>query len=447
MAIEQKTLITVLGSSPAVITETLYGLGQYYLEDDSNLFPSKMIVFTTTHGEKIYRESEIENYIKQLCDDYNLPKDIINKDDEGKYKNISINVVKGSDGELLDDIHNEKAQKAMANELTHNIRELTKNSSIAIHASIAGGRKSMSFYMGYIFSMFARPCDALSHVLVSPVAYEFSDFKYPTKKEYLIKNNRGETILDEEGNAYDARNAIVELSEIPFIRLNNSLTNGQNVLVEGSELSYSETIDAYQLSLNLKDVSLVLDNKNKNIIVNGHQLSLSMMHYALYKIYIDGVKNNSLKYQRNEIKKLSSEFFLNLRLSDNDKNYKDVFDRYSSLVEDFRDQLSHISGCDNEDVMRENIKKFDIKESTKKALLRSNGEIDTILTDRLVREINEEIRKYCVGDAYEILSASVVSKDKNSLDAKLNNEYQYRKKTKLGWLGLCINPNQITIIN
>ena len=437
MAIEQKTLITVLGSSPAVITETLYGLGQHYLEDNSNLFPSKMIVFTTTHGEKIYRKSEIENHIKQLCDDYKLPKDIIDKDEKGKYKNISINVVKGSDGELLDDIHNEKAQKAMANELTHNIRELTKNSSVAIHASIAGGRKSMSFYMGYIFSMFARPCDALSHVLVSPVAYEFSDFKYPTKKEYLIKNNRGETIIDEEGTAYDARNAIVELSEIPFIRLNSVLSDHSD-----SELSYSETIDAYQLSFDLGRVSLILDNKNENIIINGYKLSLSILHYAFYKICIDGVKNNRLKYKRNKIEDISNEFFSILKLNDFNK-INDLFDRYNNIVEDSKDKINSLAGCNDIEQYQDNIKKYEIRDSTKKMLKNSKGLIDTILTDRLSREINKEIKKYAVGNVYDLLAVSVVPETvaKN----KVNNEYFYRKKTKDGFLGLCIHPNQITI--
>jgi CRISPR-associated protein (TIGR02584 family) len=59
------------------------------------------------------------------------------------------------------------------------VRELTADPDCAIHASIAGGRKTMGFYLGYALSLFGRPQDRLSHVLVSSPFESNQNFFYP----------------------------------------------------------------------------------------------------------------------------------------------------------------------------------------------------------------------------------------------------------------------------
>ena len=49
----------------------------------------------------------------------------------------------------------------------------------SLHVSIAGGRKTMGFYVGYALSLFARDQDRLSHVLVPPSLESRQDFFYP----------------------------------------------------------------------------------------------------------------------------------------------------------------------------------------------------------------------------------------------------------------------------
>ena len=49
------------------------------------------------------------------------------------------------------------------------MREITADPQASLHVSIAGGRKTMGFYVGYALSLFGRAQDRLSHVLVPPV--------------------------------------------------------------------------------------------------------------------------------------------------------------------------------------------------------------------------------------------------------------------------------------
>ena len=52
--------------------------------------------------------------------------------------------------------------------ITNLIRAFTADPESALHVSIAGGRKTMGFFLGYALSLYGRAQDKLSHVLVSP---------------------------------------------------------------------------------------------------------------------------------------------------------------------------------------------------------------------------------------------------------------------------------------
>jgi CRISPR-associated protein (TIGR02584 family) len=51
-----------------------------------------------------------------------------------------------------------------------------KDPDCALHCSLAGGRKVMSFYSGYLFSLGGRQQDRLSHTLISPSQLEYAHF-------------------------------------------------------------------------------------------------------------------------------------------------------------------------------------------------------------------------------------------------------------------------------
>lgn len=84
-----------------------------------------------------------------------------------------------------------------------------------VHVSIAGGRKSMGFFAGYAMSLFARPRDSVSHVLVNDPFEANRDFFYPPPEEKEIVDARGESV--------SSREARVMLADIPIVRLRTGL--------------------------------------------------------------------------------------------------------------------------------------------------------------------------------------------------------------------------------
>jgi hypothetical protein len=76
----------------------------------------------------------------------------------------------------------------------------------------------MGYYLGYALSLYGREQDRLSHVLVSGPFENNKDFYYPTPCEHAVHVQR-----DGKHVAYDSRNAIVDLAEIPFVRMRDGL--------------------------------------------------------------------------------------------------------------------------------------------------------------------------------------------------------------------------------
>ncbi|CAK0767755.1 hypothetical protein CCP4SC76_4870001 [Gammaproteobacteria bacterium] len=103
----------------------------------------------------------------------------------------------------------------MADAITERVRLLTVDPETELHVSIAGGRKTMGFYLGYALSLFGRPQDRLSHVLVSEPFESSWDFFYPTPHSRVITTR--------DNKLADTAQAHVILAQIPFVRLRETL--------------------------------------------------------------------------------------------------------------------------------------------------------------------------------------------------------------------------------
>lgn len=401
--LSKKTLVTVLGSSPAVITETLYAL------KDTTPFPNALCVFTTTHGKKSFEDNDILNVINKLCIEYGL--------NTFTPESINIHVVTDINGDALPDLRTESDQEAMANFITHEIRQLTSDPDTSIHASIAGGRKSMSFYMGYIFSMFARPSDELSHVLVS-TGYEVPGFYYPTKNSFILDSG------------LDAKDAKVELALIPFIRLNTGLQSSGDLLViddnkNPNKLSYSESIAAYQLSLNPQDIRIVLNTQKHEISINDKKLELSASGYAFYRMVLEDSSKDQLSMMRSELgegKCTAGSRFLEILADMCQYDFKGEvpFD----YIDELKDQLN-----------RTNIA---VDQKTFNSIEEKG--LNSTITDRLITNSKSSIQNICFGNSVDLCKISIVKED------KAKDEPDARTATKSGHYAIRLNPNQISII-
>ena len=220
----RRVLLTVAGSTPAIVTETLYALTQ---TAEQPFIPTEIHIITTKGVYQHLKESLLgkKGKIKQLCEDYDIPAIHFNED--------CIHPIVDQQSVALDDITSDQDNQITADFITRKVRELTADEDTSLHVSIAGGRKTMTYYLGYAMSVFGRIQDTMSHVLVKDT-YCAKDFYYPPPKPLQLKNYQGE--------CFDASQVEVMLASLPYVRLRDGLTDD---FLNDKTKSYSEIIEIH----------------------------------------------------------------------------------------------------------------------------------------------------------------------------------------------------------
>ena len=262
----RRILVAVTGSSPAIVTETLYVLA---VRQEPPFIPTEVQLITTEVGAKRARGSPDDDKpsllqpesggFHRLRADYDLPPIAFEPE--------HIHVLKDAGDRPLGDIRSSEDNERAADTITNVVRRLTQNNDCALHVSIAGGRKTMGFYLGYALSLFGREQDRLSHVLVSEPYESIPEFFYPTPKSESIRA-RGPN-----NQPYDARDAKVTLAEIPFVRLRDGLDG----LLEG-KVRFSEAVTAAQRAIG--PAELVIDLPARRMRAGGKVVALSPVQLA-----------------------------------------------------------------------------------------------------------------------------------------------------------------------
>lgn len=256
----RRILLCVAGLSPQIVTETLYALT---VTGEPRFVPTEIHLLTTAEGAQRARLtllSEEPGWFHRLRRDHGLP--------EIRFTLDTIHILRAADGRPLDDIREPADNEAIADRITATVRELTADPDSAVHASIAGGRKTMGFYLGYALTLFGRPQDRLSHVLVSSAFESNANFFYPAPVERVIfGNGPGQPPLD-------ASDAEVMLADIPFVRLRDGLQEA--LLREGA--SFSDVVR--QAQRNLAAPSLTLDAATCRVRCGETVLRLTPISFA-----------------------------------------------------------------------------------------------------------------------------------------------------------------------
>ena len=254
-------LVAVTGASPQVLTETLYAL-----HTQGKSFPDEVWVITTQDAKAMLMQGLFdEGHWQKLFDDYQMPA--------VKFDESHIWLIADADGRVLNDAKTESDQSIMADFITQKIAELTVDQGCAIHASLAGGRKTMAFYMGYAMSLYGREQDALSHVFVDDEFEFVKDFYYPTPYDNLITGKR-------LGASVNTRHAVVTLAEIPFVRMRRHFE--QDLLAHIQDASFSKTVALMNAAQQADHLDVAISYKARTLSVLGVDIKLSAKLLALY---------------------------------------------------------------------------------------------------------------------------------------------------------------------
>ncbi|MDG4550441.1 MAG: CRISPR-associated ring nuclease Csm6 [Candidatus Contendobacter sp.] len=256
----RRILLCVAGLSPQIVTETVYALT---VMSEPRFVPTEIHLLTTAEGAERARLtllSDEPGWFHRLRQDYGLP--------EIRFTLNTVHILRAADGRPLVDILSEADNEAIADAITAKVRELTADPDSAVHASIAGGRKTMGFYLGYALSLFGRPQDRLSHVLVSSPFESNPNFFYPTPVERVIFSH------GPDQRPLDASSALVTLAEIPFVRLRDGLQ--ESLLRDGA--SFGDAVR--QAQRNLAAPSLTLDAATCRVRCGETVLRLTPISFA-----------------------------------------------------------------------------------------------------------------------------------------------------------------------
>lgn len=187
-------LVSVVGMSPAVLTETVWALAQ----ENPPVIPDEVVAITTSVGkEKIKSELFIENPVWEAL------RSSLGASAEGKLRfgaDASIQVM-GDGARDFPDISTVEENELCADAILRAIRQYSEEPETQIIASIAGGRKTMSALMLACMSLVGREQDRVCHVLAD------DDFIFVNKAFYFPRNNQ------------EVEASQIQLSEIPFIRV------------------------------------------------------------------------------------------------------------------------------------------------------------------------------------------------------------------------------------
>lgn len=257
-----RILLLVTGLSPQVITETLYALA---VQTDPPWIPTEVRLLTTAEGAERARLallSDRPGWFRQLLADYGLPAI--------RFCTDCIQVVVDESGRPLADIRDLDDSRRAADQITDLVRRLTLDPRSALHASIAGGRKTMGYYLGYALSLYGRSQDRLSHVLVSEPFESSWEFFYPAPAARVITTR--------DNKLADAAEARVTLAEIPFLRLREGLPKR---LIQGAA-SFVESVAAAQRALDPPE--LVIDLAGRRTRCGGERADLTPSELAFYSL-------------------------------------------------------------------------------------------------------------------------------------------------------------------
>ena len=194
-------LIAVVGNTPQVMTETLWAL-----RVQCSVPIDEVFVMTTTMGKATCQQ--------RLLDEGRFEKMLVDYDIDPKVKfdadHDHIRVFKDAEGNFLDDIRTSEENRLARDQLFRWIEDWTQKDHVALHCSLAGGRKSMGYLLGAAIQFFGRPQDRLYHVLVTPPEIE-------TNRDFFFPPVREEQVLTPDGQRISTADVRIELAELPYV--------------------------------------------------------------------------------------------------------------------------------------------------------------------------------------------------------------------------------------
>ena len=280
-------LVVGMGTSPAVMTETVWALAH----QSDPVVPDEVVVITTKSGKDalctaiMSGASSVWNRLKNA-----LAQEKIAIDGKLVFGDTSIRVIPDADGNEASDLRTGTDNLRAADFMLGELRKYTADSATTVLCSIAGGRKTMSALLFSCMSLLGREDDKVFHVLIPP-EYECGmnpPFFFPEKGvRHELFSSGQPTSKNVASTKID-----IELFEVPFVRMRGWYQDK----FKGEPPSYKSLISKVQSVAPPAVVypEIEIDAWNGWMKVNGVDVKMSRPCFAVLLLLASGCEPKKL---------------------------------------------------------------------------------------------------------------------------------------------------------
>ena len=220
----RRTLVVSVGLSPQVATCATHALAE------AGTAPTELVLLTTTAGALSCRSLLLaaDGAFARYAAEWDRPWAA------ALARTARLEVVETDTG----DLDGLRSATAFADRAAALLRRLTADSDVALHVSVAGGRKTAAAALAIAMCLWGRPQDRLSHVVTESAFEGHPEFYFPSR--------RAKPMLGRDGQLIDAAAAQVRLVEIAFPRVRRLVGEGAKTL-EAAVASAQATLDQQRL--------------------------------------------------------------------------------------------------------------------------------------------------------------------------------------------------------
>ena len=294
-----------------------------------------------------------------------------------------VKIIEDASGQNLPDIRTPEENEYAANSIVQLVGELCQGENSQLHVSIAGGRKTMGFFMGYALSLYGREQDSLSHVLVDAQYENLPSFYYPKPYSYLIN--------DRDGKEIDAKDGKVMLAEIPWVRLGLGVPED----LKQQSISYSESVKNAQALLDKLSIRFLEPMQRFEVVFGNKKIKLSPRGYSLLLSICIAKKNGwEIKTKRTEDEK---QEIGELQIEKSKALYQMIYEYIKNSNETFRSRVKYdftqLLADSRNDIQKKIVEAFSLGKGTKSNYIPYSSretnqfKLDIELDDISIREI------------------------------------------------------------
>ncbi len=266
MTEREATLVFVGGASPQIITETVWALCK------RRPVPHTMVFVLTTRAGR----DQIERTLFRRGAAWAALRREYPAARRFHFAPKQVLLLPGPDGQPLDDVRSSAESQAAGDFILDFVRSHTAPGRPPLHASIAGGRKTMGYLLATAMILYGRVDDRLSHVLIHPPILEGTDFFFPPRRQRYVQVHSPQGMVTK----IPVKDIRVDLTELPFPRL--------RLLQETGELTvqnFSELVSRLQERLGqYVRPSIEIDVRQQRLVCGGEAIRLSPLRVGIYAL-------------------------------------------------------------------------------------------------------------------------------------------------------------------